>query len=582
MAEHGVTRRLAAIVAADVAGYSRLMGFDESGTHARLRHIRTAILDPCVVAHCGRVFKTTGDGFLIEFASAVDAVRFAIELQQAVAAADPEAPADRRLALRMGVNLGDVIVEGDDVFGEGVNLAARLEAFAGPGQVCVSADVYRQVRGKADAAFDDLGDQTFKNIAERVRVYLARPAATAASLAIRAAQRAGPERPAIAVLPFDDMSGSGDQGFFADGITEDIITELSRFPDLFVIARNSTFAYKGRHMRTQDVAAELGVQFVVEGSVRKSGNRVRVTVQLIDAQTGAHLWAHRFDSELADIFDLQDEIARTVSATVSGRAEVAYMQRVFSKPPENMAAYEFVLAAKVLHHRGGREDNAEALRLIERAIDADPNFAVARAWKCCILGQAWERGFGAFAELYPIAEAELRKAIALDPNDLEANRVMCESSMGHNMLDDARRHNERAFTLNPNDPRIVAQKGELLTWLGRPDEGADWVRTALKLDPYETHARAHLLGRALYAQGSYREAADAYAANPEPRWSRRAEQAAALAMTGEGDAARAHAAKVLHASPGFSARAYVAGLPFVRAEDRERLRGGLVAAGLPE
>ncbi len=585
MTERGVTRRLAAILAADIAGYTRLMGLDEAGTHARLQALHAEIVDPAVAAHYGRVFKTTGDGFLVEFPSAVDAVRCALALQKAVNDADPGAPPDRRLALRIGVNLGDVIVEGGDVFGDGVNLAARLEGFAGPGQVCLSADVWRQVRGKAEAAFDDLGDQLFKNVAEPVRVFLARPAgapeAPTAAPATAEPARSAASRPSVAVLPFDNMSGDADQAYFADGITEDIITELSRFPDLFVIARNSTFAYKGKATSVMEVARDLGVQYVVEGSVRKAGNRVRVTAQLIDAATEAHLWANRFDRELADIFDLQDEIARTVAAAVSRRAEAAYAQRVFHKPPENMVAYEFVLAAKILHHRATREDNEEAQRLIERAIAADPDFAVAHAWKCCILGQAWSLGFGAFAELYPIAKGELRKALALDPNDLEANRVVCEDHIAHGRLEDARRYNDRAYALNPNDPRIVAQRGELLTWLGRPDEGAEWVRAAMALDPFDTHTRAHLLGRALYAEERFRDAANAYAAHPELRWPRRAELAAALAMAGDGDAARAHADEVLRANQSFSAQGYAASLPYARETDRQRLSDGLIAAGLP-
>jgi adenylate cyclase len=335
-------------------------------------------------------------------------------------------------------------------------------------------------------------------------------------------------------------------------------------------------------MKVQQIARDLGVHYVVEGSVRKLGNRVRVTAQLIDAATEAHLWANRFDREITDIFDIQDEIAHTVAATVSGRAKAAFAQRVFNKPPENLAAYEYVIAAKVLHHRGGRDDNAEAQRLVDRALDADPNFAVAHAWKCCILGQAWERGFGEFAQLYPVATAALRTAIALDPNDLEANRVMCEAFMDQKKLDDARRHNDRAYAMNPNDPRIVAQRGELLTWLGQPGEGAEWVRTAMRLDPYDTHSRAHLLGRALLMQGRYRDAAEAYAANPQLRAARRAELAAALALAGEAEAAKEQVAEVLALNPKFSATNYAASLPFTRAEDRDRLREGLQKAGFAD
>jgi len=573
-----IARRLAAITACDVAGYSRLMGEDESGTHARLRALCAELVEPSAAAHGGRIFKTAGDGMMIEFASAVDAVRHALVLQGGIAARDAATPENRRMRLRIGINLGDVIVEGTDVFGDGVNVAARIEAFAEPGQICVSEDVWRQVRGKVEATFDDLGAQSFKNIAEPVRVFRVRAAEAPTR---RAAPLALPSKPSIAVLPFENMSGEAGQEFFADGISEDIITELSRFPELFIIARNSTFAYKGKPTKVQEVARELGVHYVIEGSVRKSGNRVRVTVQLVDAGTGSHLWAERFDREIADLFQVQDEIAATVAATVSGRAGADYASRLIRKPPENMAAYEYVLAAKVLHHRGTKDDNAEARRLIERAIESDPGFAVAHAWKVCLMGQAWQRGYDDYERLWPQAEAELRTAIALDPNDLEANRVLCEANMGHGKLEDARRHHERAFAINPNDPRIVAQKGELLTWLGKPDEGAEWVRTAMRLDPYDTHSRAHLLGRALYALGRYAEAAEAYADIPTPRWTHLADLAACYAQTGATDHAKTCAAEALRLNPGFSTASYVASLPFAREADRARLAEGLAKAGLP-
>ena len=580
MAPESVSRKLAAILACDVVGYSRLMGEDEGGTHARLRALNAELVEPSVVQYGGRVFKTTGDGMMIEFASAVDAVRHALDVQDGVARRNESVPESQRIVLRMGVNLGDVIVENGDVFGDGVNVAARLEGFAQPGQICVSEDIYRQVRGKVQADFDDLGQQSLKNIAQPVRIYRVRSLAENSTSS--AQTFTSPAKPSIAILPFDHMSGDAAQDFFTDGITEDIITELSRFSGLLVIARNSSFVYKGRPTKLQDVARELGVHYVVEGSVRKSGNRVRITAQLVDGETGAHLWAQRYDREITDIFDIQDEIARTIAATVSGRLEAAYAERVKRKPPEHMAAYEYVLAAKVLHHRGGREDNAEAQRLIDCAIEADPSFAQAHAWKCCILGQAWQRGFGDPSVLRSIGEQALRTAIALDPNDLEANRVLCEANMAQGRLDVARRHHEHAFTQNPNDPRIVAQKGELLTWLGRPDEGAAWIEAAMRLDPYGTHTRAHLYGRALYALRRYREAAEAYSEIPEPRWTHRADLAACRAQLGEADAAKAQVAEVLRLNPAFSIAAYVATLPYVRDEDRANVREGLIKAGLPD
>jgi adenylate cyclase len=575
-AEPHVTRRLAAILACDVAGYSRLMGEDEAGTHARLRALISELIEPEAARHGGRIFKTAGDGMMIEFASAVDALAHALAVQRANAAREMEIPEHRRMVLRIGVNLGDVIVENDDVFGDGVNVAARIEGFAQPGQICVSDDVWRFVRGKVGAEFVDLGPQTLKNITEPVRIYAVRDASDAG---VRAPGTATPTmKPSVAVLPFDNMSGDVAQDFFADGITEDIITELSRFPGLFVIARNSSFTYKGRPVRVQDAARELGVHYVLEGSIRKSGNRVRITGQLVDGETGVHLWAQRYDREIVDIFEIQDEIGRIIAATLSGRLEAAHAARVAKKPTENMAAYEYVLAAKVLHHRGEREDNAEAQRLIDRAIAADPNYAAAHAWKGCILGQAWLRGFGSADILMTTGQEALKTAIALDPNDLEANRVLCEALMYRGVLEDARRHHDRAFAANPNDPRIVAQKGELLTWLGQAGEAEEWLRASMRLDPFGAHTRAHLLGRALYAQGKYREAIEAYAGNPEPRWAHRAELAAARAQAG--DAAAAAVAEVKRLNPEFSAAGYVQSLPFARDEDRARLTEGLAKAGL--
>jgi len=444
----------------------------------------------------------------------------------------------------------------------------------------VSEDVFRHVRGKVDLAFEDIGEQQLKNIRQPVRAYRLR---TAAAPAARAAAAALPDKPSIAVLPFENMSGEPEQDFFADGITEDIITELSRYSNLFVIARNSTFTYKGKHAKVQDVGRDLGVHYVVEGSVRKSGNRVRVTAQLIDATTDTHLWAQRFDREITDIFAMQDDITRTIVASLPASIEAAHAERIKRKLPEDIAAYEYVLAAKVLHHRATRDDNLEARRLVDRAIDLDPKFAQAHAWKACLFGQAAAFGFEAPpAALLERAFAEVQTAVALDPNDIEAHRVLCEANMSHGQMDRARLHHDRAFELNPNDPRIVAQKGELLIWLGRPDEGAEWIRLAMRLDPHAARTRAHLLGRALYALRNYAEAAEAYQQIMQMRWAHHADLAACHAQLGQQDQARLHAAEVLRLNPGFSSLAYLGNLSYQRAEDRDHVREGLDKAGLPE
>ncbi len=347
------------------------------------------------IARCrGRIVKATGDGLLIEFPSVVDALHCAIAVQDAMRERNRDEPADTRIEFRMGVNLGDVIMDGGDVFGDGVNIAARLEALAAPGGICASQTVVDHARGKLPFHAEDAGEQTLKNISLPVHVWRISnehgpgPAPLTAPMAMPAATG----KPTIAVLPFANMSGDPEQEFFADGLTEDILTDLSRFRDLFVTSRNSVFVYKGKSVNVQAVAKELGVQYVAEGSVRKAGNRVRITVQLIEAETDRHIWAERYDRELKDIFDIQDEVTTAIAAILPGRVEAAVRERVKRKAPENLAAWELVLAAKLLHHRSNTTDNAEALRLATRAVALDPNYAHAHAWRACILGQLYVNG----------------------------------------------------------------------------------------------------------------------------------------------------------------------------------------------
>ncbi len=394
MSDIDVERRLAAILAADMVGYSRLMEADESGTLARLKTHRIEVIDPAIAKGHERIIKTTGDGMLVEFASVVDAVTCAAEIQRRMTRRNAELAPDQRVEFRIGINLGDIIVEGDDIFGDGVNIAARLEQLPQPGGICVSGAVRDQVGDRVDVGFIDDGEQQVKNISRPIRVFRIDLGGDGAAAPVAAG---GPTRngataadkPTIAVLPFANMSGDQEQEFFTDGMTEDIITELSRFRDLFVISRNSAFVYKGKSMRLQDIAKELGVQYVIEGSVRKAGNRVRVTVQLIDAQVDRHVWAERFDRELEDVFDIQDEVTSTIVATLPGRLEAAAHDRFKRKTTDNMAAYECVLAGKLLHHRSTRPDNEEAQRMVERAIELDPAYAHAHAWRACIYGQRW-------------------------------------------------------------------------------------------------------------------------------------------------------------------------------------------------
>ena len=578
-------RRLAAILVADVVGYARLIRVDEEGTIAALKALRADLIDPKLGEHNGRIVKLMGDGMLAEFPSVVDAVRAAVETQQAVAKHNSDLPKDKWIEFRVGINLGDVVIDGDDIQGDGVNVAARLEGLAEPGGICISAAVYDQVRDKLDMPFRDMGEQDVKNIDRPVRVWqwVAGTAPGTAGAPASPAPLALPDKPSIAVLPFDNMSDEMDQEYFADGLTEDIITELSRFQTFFVIARHSTFVYKGKAVKVQDVGRELGVHYVVEGSVRKAGDRMRVVVQLIEAASGNHIWAERYDHDLTDIFDLQDEVTRSIVAAIPGRLESADLNRIKRKRPEDMAVYDYVLRGKMHHHRITKDDNAEALRLLDKAIEMDPEFAEAYAWKACTLGQALGRGFGDNKEEIFAQNVEaVEKALSLDENNFECHWIMCEVRMMVDRLEDAELHHQRAFDLNSNDPRVVAQRSELLTWLGRPLEGADWARQAMRLDPYNAAGRAHLLGRALYLARSYEDAIEAFRQVRVPSFKHHAEIAACHAQLGSDEKASLHAGKVLSLKPDFSIADHVQGLPFKESRDRDQYRDGLRKAGLPE
>ncbi len=578
-----VQRRLSAIVAADVVGYSRLMEADEAGTHARYKTLREEFLDPKVTEYGGRIVKTTGDGTLIEFASAVDAVSHAVDIQRGLAERNTDLPEDTRIVLRLGINVGDIIIDGDDIHGDGVNVAARLESLCEPGGVFISASVHDQVVGKIEAAFDDLGEHTVKNIARPIRVYSARLGLGKATPS-RAPETPLPlpDIPSIAVLPFANLSGDAEQEFFADGITEDILTELSRFRDLFVISRTSAFTYKGKNLTVQEVARELGVQYVVEGSVRKAGNRVRITAQLIDAETDRHIWAERYDRDLEDIFAIQDEITQTISATLPGRVEASRRERAQNKPTDSMAAYELVLGGKLLHHRSNRDRNPEALEMVDRAIAIDPKYAHAHAWKACILGQAWSYGWMEDADAtFEEINRELQIALTLDENDSDVHRILAAVHLTRHEFDKAAFHQDRALALNPNDDLIVVQKGEILTWMCEPEDGISWIEKAIRLNPYHPERFWGHLGRAYFGARRYPEAISAFQKIAAPDLGPHAFLAAANARGGDEAAAKRHASEVLALAPEFSAASHVETLHYANDADRAHLRDALIEAGLP-
>ena len=582
-----VERRLAAILAADMVGYSRLMEADEAGTLARLKTHRLELIDPAISKQRGRIIKTTGDGLLVEFQSVADAVQCAVEIQHRMMRRNADVAPARWIQFRIGINLGDVLFEENDLFGDGVNVAARLQELAEPGGICVSGAVRDQVGDRLDdVIFADLGEQSVKNLVRRIRVYsvkLQYEPAIAGDSVPRTAPPEVTKKPSMAVLPLLNISGDPEQEFFADGLTEDIITELSRFRDLLVISRNSVFVHKGKPVNVQAVARELGVDYVLEGSVRKAGDRVRVTVQLIDAETDRHIWAERYDRNLEDIFAIQDEVTGAIVSTLPGRVEAAKYDRAKRKPTDSMAAYEAVLAAKVLHHRSTSADNAEAQRLLDRAIALDPNYAHAHAWKGCVLGQTYVYGWctDRDATLHEVQQ-ELDLALTLDDNDADVHRILAALSLVRGNHDRAAHHQERALALNPNYDLVVVQQGELLTWMGRPEEGIDWIKRAMRLNPHHPERFWNHLGRAYFVAHKYAEAVEAFSRIARPDHTHHAFLAAALAKMGNKTAAPAHAQEAMRLDPGFSADRYLATLHYRQDSDREHHREALLKAGLPE
>jgi TolB-like protein len=476
------TRRLAAILAADVAGYSRLIGADEGGTLERLKALRRELLDPKIAQHKGRLVKTTGDGLLVEFGSVVDAMRCAVEVQHEMAGRNAGVPPDTRVELRIGINMGDIVVEDGDIFGDGVNVAARLEALAEPGGICVSARVQEDAAGRLDLAFEDIGDQQLKNIARPVRVYRVRVGT--APVAVARPALALPDKPSIAVLPFANMSGDPEQEYFADGMVEEIITALSRIRWLFVIARNSTFTYKGRAVDVKEVGRELGVRYVLEGSVRKAGQRVRITGQLIDAITGTHLWADRFDGSLEDVFELQDKVAISVAGVIEPALQAAEMRRSAARPTIDLTAYDLYLRALAAYFPITKEGLVEALGLLERAIAIDRHYGPALYLAAMCHRRLAIDGWAGGNRCKAIDLARQALQVAQNDPGILANGAFVLAYFGEDLgamigLVD------RALALNPSFARGWYVSGVLRLWAGQPDLAIEHVETSLRLSPRE-------------------------------------------------------------------------------------------------
>ncbi len=613
MARQGVERRLAAVLSADVVGYSRMMGEDEAGTLARLNACRAELIDPTIAEFKGRIVKLMGDGALVEFASVVDAVECAIAIQQGAAERNAETPEGRRIVLRIGVNLGDVIIEGDDIYGDGVNVAARIQEIAEPGGVALSGVARDQVDGKVDTGFADAGECDLKNIAKPVRVYRWRPGTQSAGKAVLTppdpANRTEPssvdsdgdgdavdvdlslpDSPSIAVLPFENMSADPEQEFISDGITEDIITTLSKISSLLIVARNSTFTYKGTAVDVKQVSREQGVRYVLEGSVRKAGNRVRVTAQLIDGTTGHHVWAERYDRDLEDIFAVQDEITREVVVALDVRLREGEHARVWSGGTKNVEAWECIRLGQDALNRYNAKDRVEARRLFDRALELDPNYAM--AWFSlggyhfheAESGTAYESEADQEAILDSAAEC-CTKAIELDPSCADAYGLLGLCQLSKNKFDEAVATSEKAIALAPNQAENLAMAAVVLTKSGQPERSLELIKSAMRHCPIYPAWYLSVLAKAYRGLGRNESAVSALEAslerNPDD-YTDRVGLAVTLAELGREEDAKRTVTAILRLHSKFSVKKYVGRLSYRDPAELARFEDGLRKAGLPE
>ena len=572
MAGARVERRLAAILAGDVAGYSRMMGADEEGTLLRLNAHRREFLEPKIAEHRGRIVKRTGDGVLIEFASAVDATRCAVEIQRGMIERNAAVPEDKRIELRIGIHIGDVIIEDGDIFGDGVNIAARLESSANPRGICISDDVYRQVHGKLDANFQDGGEQELKNISRPVRIYRLQSGGRAAE--------------AAALALFQNLSGDPEQEYFADGMVEDIITGLSRIKWLFVIARNSTFTYRGRAVDVKQVGRELGVRYVLEGSVRKATDRVRITGQLIDSASGTHVWAERYDRKFDDIFALQDEITLSVVGAIEPSLRLAEAERVKRKRPDSLDAYDLVLQAQAGVYTRMPAPSTKALTLLERALALDPTYALAHAYAAECHHSIYLRG-GLREESRTASIRHAEAAIEYGQDDALA-LTFAGFVIGMDKHDRAAAFSafEAALTISPSSAVTYIQGSVILAFSGEAERAIEWAERGLRLSPFDPWRSSALVGLAFayFHRARYEDALAAAlkATQISPGFSTsHMLRAASLAKIGRTDEAKASAARVLELQPGFRYSRFLAGVGCT-SPLAASLSEALHSAGLPQ
>jgi adenylate cyclase len=588
MAEERLQRRLAAILSADVVGYSRLMGLDEAGTLSRLNALRRGLIEPAIAAHAGRIVKLMGDGVLVEFASAVDAVTCAIEIQRQLRERDADGSEADPIRFRIGINVGDIIIEGDDILGDGVNIAARIEGIAEPGGISISEDAWRQVQGKVAANFVDGGEQSLKNIARPVRVYRLDFAEQAAS--------ASPaprftvtlqDKPSIAVLAFNNMSGDPEQEYFSDGICEDIITDLSKLSELHVIARNSSFTYKGKPVDVKQVGRELGVRYVLEGSVRKAGNRVRVTGQLIDAASGAHIWAERFDRDLTDIFAVQDELTQEIITALKIKLSAPEKMRIAGSGTKNVDAHDLFLRGRelVIGNQRDRAMFAQANDYLRRAIELDPNFAgpyAALAWAYIMDYQ--NRWSDSPETALDQAQRLIDAAIEKDKSDPFVHYVASLLALWKKDYERWAHEADTALSLNPNYGNAHLARGLVYVYSGEPLKGISYIEQAMRLDPAQQQYR-HFLGTAYLVAGNYETAVailkERVAITPTTDLSR-ALLASALGHLSRADEARRVWLELKEINPRYSHSDHFGRLPFKNPADADQFTEGLRKAGLVE
>jgi adenylate cyclase len=577
-------RRLAAILLTDMVGYSRLMGLDEDGTIARQKAYREKIIDPIISAQGGRIVKTTGDGVLVEFASVVAAVQSAVEIQRAIAGIEAGIPDERRIQYRIGINLGDIVIDNDDILGDGVNVAARLESLAKPGGICISGNVYDQLSGKVDIAFEDAGEQTVKNVARPVRVWHWYSDSIPRGPIDVNQPPSLPDKPSVAVLPFTNMSGDAEQEFFADGMTEEIITGLSRFGSLFVIARNSTFAYKGKSPNVRDVARDLGVRYVLEGSIRRSGSRIRITGQLINAQTGNHLWAERYDRGLDDIFTVQDEVTAAIITAIAPEIDQAEIDKARRTPPNSLGSWGHYLRGLARFPLGAEEDFTATIESFDRAREADPNFVDALAMAALV---RLRRVFFFHSE-NPQALIEQARELLQAGMRLDQRNAICLTALAR--LHTVRREHELAVSmsreaigLNPNSALCHHELAISLGFSERWQEAIEQYDTVRRLSPRDPHIAAVYAGRAacFFRLGQYEECVEAGLASsrsPNPRYWADIVLVAALTILGRSAEAAAAKQVLLDRKPDFTLTA----LRYLRILDTESSRDALRKAGIPE